>query len=368
MKIGEKLCNFVALYRSPSQSQDEFETFAKNLELNLNTISANNLFLTVVTGVFNAKSNFWYKNDKTTYEGSKIDGIASQFGLHQLINEPTHLTRSTSSCINSIFTSQPNLVMESGVYSSLHENYHHQISCAKFNLKIYYPPPYEQEVWHYQRANVENIRKAISEFPWERRFANSDETIICNDRNPPWINDNIKKLINDKNRACAPYRLNENNSSTCQHFQFLQSRLNSLIEKSKLKYYARLSKKLLDPATSPKSYWSILKIFLNNKEIPCIPPLLHENKFIIDFRRKAEIFNTFFAKQCSLINTCSDLPTTLTKKTHESLSTIRFRSDDTLKIIKNFDPNKAHGHDMISIRTVKLYDASLCKPLELIFK
>ena len=45
MKIGEKLCNLVALYRSPNQSQDEFETFAKNLELNLDTISANNPFL-----------------------------------------------------------------------------------------------------------------------------------------------------------------------------------------------------------------------------------------------------------------------------------------------------------------------------------
>ena len=97
--------------------------------------------------------------------------------------------------------------MESGVHSSLHENCHHQITYAKFNLKIYYLLPYEREVWHYQKANVENIRKAISEFPWERRFANSDvnekvylfnktiknivsnyiphETIICNDRDPP---------------------------------------------------------------------------------------------------------------------------------------------------------------------------------------
>ena len=160
-----------------------------------------------------------------------------------------------------------------------------------------------------------NIRKAISEFPWERRFANSDlnekvylfnktikkivcnyiphETIICNDRDPPWINKNIKKLISDKNSAYASYSLNENNSSTFQNFQFLLSRLNFLIEKSRRKYYARLSKKLLDLATSPKPYWSILKVFLYNKEIPCIPPLLHEDKFITDFRRKAELFNTF---------------------------------------------------------------------------
>ena len=35
LKIGDKLYNFVALYRSPNQIQDEFEKFSDNLELNL---------------------------------------------------------------------------------------------------------------------------------------------------------------------------------------------------------------------------------------------------------------------------------------------------------------------------------------------
>ena len=79
------------------------------------------------------------------------------------------------------------------------------------------------------------------------------------------------------------------------------------------------------------------------------------------------MFNTFSAKECSLLNSCNNLPTNLTKKTHGSLSTIRFTSDDILKTIKNLDPNKAHGH-MISIRMVKLCGACLCNPLELIPK
>ena len=62
------------------------------------------------------------------------------------------------------------------------------------------------------------------------------------------------------------------------------------------------------------------------------------------------------------------LPSVLSKKTHKLLSTIYFTSGDNVKIIKNFDPNKAHGHDMISIRMIKICDASICKPLELIFK
>ena len=53
---------------------------------------------------------------------------------------------------------------------------------------------------------------------------------------------------------------------------------------------------------------------------------------------------------------------------YKSLSTIHFTSVDILKTIKNLDSNKAHGHDMVSIRMIKICDASICKPLELIFR
>ena len=103
--------NCIALYRSLSQFKDKFEIFAKNPELNLDTISANNFFLTVVLDKFNGKSNLWYKIDKMANDGVKIDVITLQFGLYQLINEPTDLTRNASSCIDLIVTSQSNLVM-----------------------------------------------------------------------------------------------------------------------------------------------------------------------------------------------------------------------------------------------------------------
>ena len=37
--IGDKQCNFVALYRSPSQDQDEFDSFSKNLEITLDKLA-----------------------------------------------------------------------------------------------------------------------------------------------------------------------------------------------------------------------------------------------------------------------------------------------------------------------------------------
>ena len=35
LKVGDKLCSFIALHRSPSQSQDQFKSFIENLEVNL---------------------------------------------------------------------------------------------------------------------------------------------------------------------------------------------------------------------------------------------------------------------------------------------------------------------------------------------
>ena len=46
-------------------------------------------------------------------------------------------------------------------------------------------------------------------------------------------------------------------------------------------------KKLSDPKTSSKTYWSILKTFYNNKKVPIIAPILIENKLETDFLKKS---------------------------------------------------------------------------------
>ena len=58
----------------------------------------------------------------------------------------------------------------------------------------------------------------------------------------------------------------------------------------------------------------------------------------------------------------------LSQKKHKSLSTINFSTDDILKIIRNFDSNKAHRHDIISIQMIKICDTSIGRPPKLIFQ
>ena len=40
----------------------------------------------------------------------------------------------------------------------------------KFNLKIFYPPPYERHIWHCKHANTDMISKAIEGFDWKKAF------------------------------------------------------------------------------------------------------------------------------------------------------------------------------------------------------
>ena len=232
------------------------------------------------------------------------------------------------------------------------------------------------------------ISRAIEGFDWNKAFSGKNidekasiltqtilnimsnfipnEIITIDDRDPPWINKKIKYLIKNKTEYFKNF-FNPNNAASIRHFQQMQESLQRNIEISKERYYSKLSAKLTNNKINPKCYWTILKTFLNNKKIPCIPPLIHNNQFVTDFKEKCELFNSFFAKQCSLIETGSTLPTQFTLKTNKSLNNINFSESDILKVIRNLDPNKAHGHDEISIRMLQICDKTICKPLYLIF-
>ena len=106
----------------------------------------------------------------------------------------------------------------------------------------------------------------MNEFNWERTCFNVDinemlsvcnttiknimanfiphETIICDDRDPPWINNRIKKLICEQNSLYKDYRKN-NDTQIFEKLTLLQKKLHLAIEESKDTYYSNLSTKLV---------------------------------------------------------------------------------------------------------------------------
>ena len=69
-----------------------------------------------------------------------------------------------------------------------------------------------------------------------------------------------------------------------------------------------------------------------------------------------------------MIKNDNKLPPHLNYKTDNRLLTVNFSIGDTARILQNSDPNKAHGHDKISIRMLQLFVNSICKSLEVIFQ
>ena len=100
-------------------------------------------------------------------------------------------------------------------------------------LKVFYRPRYEREIWHYQRANVDQIQQAIKQFSWEKLFRNLNinemfslfnktiknilsnyiphEKITYDGKNPPWFNKNIKQLVQEKNSTYKSHILSDKN-------------------------------------------------------------------------------------------------------------------------------------------------------------
>ena len=136
------------------------------------------------------------------------------------------------------------------------------------------------------------------------------------------------------------------------------------IEESKEKYYTKLSSRLADPLTSPKTYWSILKI---TKKFLAYLLFFMKTNSSQTTRKKLDYLTIFLFNQTLLSNN-SVLPTDLLQLTSKCLDSIHFSSCNVAKIISHLDPNKVHGHDMLSIRMTKLCGNSICKLLSIISK
>ena len=136
-----------------------------------------------------------YKNDKSGFERNIIKNVIWHFGL-QIIKEPTHILNN-SSCIDLIFPSQADLLMESGMDPSMHSNCHHQIIYLKFDLHIFF---FDREK-AFSNTSI-NDKVAIFNGTILNILNNHipHETNVCNDRDPLWFNDKIRLLIKNKKR------------------------------------------------------------------------------------------------------------------------------------------------------------------------
>ena len=99
---------------------------------------------------------------------------------------------------------------------------HRNIIQGKINICVPLPPVYVRAVWDYNKANVENIKKEVSNLNWNRAFEHlfvyekvkllsktllnifqnyiPNKKIKCDYCQPPWMTDNIKKSLKQRSK------------------------------------------------------------------------------------------------------------------------------------------------------------------------
>ena len=128
----------------------------------------------VITGDFNCRSKQWWPGNVELPKGSALDEFIESNNLCQLIDEPTNIRTTGMSCIDLIITDQPNLFVEFGVHSFLDDHCQHEIIHGKLNISVPSPPPYKRKIWHYVKAQKDEIKSAMGNIDWSTIFSGLD--------------------------------------------------------------------------------------------------------------------------------------------------------------------------------------------------
>ena len=147
--------------------------------------------------------------------------------------------------------------------------------------------------WDYSRADKASINRAINAIDWEELFGYKtvesqvydlnnlllniysnyipNKTVLCDDKDPPWMTNGIRTAIEMKNNAYKEYIRSGTRHNYYVYLVNLRTKLSSLIHDTKTEHHSKLAAKLVNPNTSAKTYWSILKTFANGRKVSVIP-------------------------------------------------------------------------------------------------
>ena len=228
--------------------------------------------------------------------------------------------------------------------------------------------------------------KSIDMFDWQDHLKSPNEQVkLLNDvllniysnfipnqvktirpRQAPWITKTVKNFPRKKNHAYRNFVRRGQPDDKLEGIQKMVSEGSKLIEDAKRNYVLKAGQTLANPRTSSKTYWTLINTVLNKVKISIIPPLLANGLFVTDFAEKAQIFNDYFIRQCTTLDTGSVIPHDLPIPV-ALISEFSISDEKILDIIRSLNPNKAHGWDEISVRMIKLSYAALITPLKIVF-
>ncbi|MES9881747.1 MAG: reverse transcriptase family protein [Sedimenticola sp.] len=379
VKVNSKNILIGGFYRPPNAKRDYLDCIHMSIDRAKNS-SINDI---IILGDFNL--NVLKQNDN-----ERIEDIALQFGLHQLIRSPTHFTEHSSSLIDLMFVNKAENVIYSAVGDPFLPNYV-RYHCPIFAVFKFVKPKmstYRRTIWKYNVGDYEKLRSILTETDWSYL---SDESTIDNKCNSltstilnaasesipnktalirptdkPWVTGHIRKLIRQRKRLYRKAK-RTNTITNWAKFRTKRNLVIAEIKKAKTKYNDDLALKLKSNDTDIKLFWKISKQLLNlNNTQRSLPTLEYNGNSYESDIDKASLLNDYFITQSTVDDTQSD-PLYPSVPTNIALSSFNITPTDIIDVLSSLNTSKASGPDLLHPRILKEARCSLAVPLSIFF-
>jgi len=364
----------------------EITNFLTQIQSIINKITSENPEAFFLLGDFNDSCLTWASSHKDSELKNKFVDLIQNNNLHQIIDDPTHITSTSSTLIDLIITDAPGYIINSGTKAPLGDKHHCRIFCT-VNIPIENERAYKRKIWNYERGNFEMLTQNLAQAPWgameiyddvddatdyfEKLFLTTahdyipSKLVTIRPRDKPWFTNDVRRAFRKRDRAHKTWKTNKT-PANYEHYNTLRHEANLTKHAAKENYNSKLSDRLIDPNTSSKQYWHITKQLYGSKVQRGIPPLIKNGKVHTSSTAKCNIFNKTFTDKARLPDTKPNLPP-LILKTNQQLELIQTNEEEVLKCIKNLDIKKASGPDGISNRLLKNTVTAITKPLSKLF-
>ena len=356
-------------YRPPNSPAQTLSSIEDSIGLAFDS-NINDVF---ITGDFNLDT---LKNTSN----QNISAICQQFGVTQMIVEPTHFTEHSSSIIDLILTSNKNSILLGGVgepFLDQNIRYHCPVYFV-LNFHKNVAPAFYRHIMLFDRGDYQSLSRDIRETDWESLKSNDIDIYASNITNriseladkhipnkkvkirqsdPSWLTNEAKKLIRKRKRLFKKFKRTKN-ITDYDNYKHFRNKTTTEIRKLKQQETDKLAAKLCNNDIGPRDWWKTLKQFIKPGQSSSVPPLYKDNINYTEEGDKATLMNNFFVAQSELDETQATLPPDITLPEHS----LNFLSSSPFKVetmLKSLQLGKATGPDAINNRVLK----ELAKPL-----
>ena len=374
------ICSF---YDTPS---DRSTFQAEELDKSLNHIKVltrnNPNALVVVAGDFNIGDVDWDNGvvppgarDKT-----KCLKILEVLDTHSLIQQQRLPTRE-GRVLDLFCTNKPGLTKCIHTLPAISD---HELVCVDTEIRATYSKKTPRKVHLWSRANWSEMKSGLSKFKDE--FMESYHLRSVNDNyvkfkteveslldkfipskltssrySMPWFNSTLKRKCRKKQRLFNKAK-KSGKSRHWQHYRSYKNETNKAIRRRRWDYINDVLQLSLDKGDS-KPFWRYVKA--QRQDNSGVSPLLKEGTLHNDNFEKAQILNDQFSSVFTREND-SDIPH-LSGPDYPSISDLHISTEGLEKLLRNIDPSKASGPDLVPCRFLKELAAELAPILTEIF-